>query len=101
MFPIKDSIKSNSFPLVSLALIAINVYVFLKEITAANADIIISNFALVPNTINFSNPSTLLPFITTLFLHGGFIHIISNMWFLWIFGDNVEDTFGKIPFLFL
>src|SRR5690606_22414283 len=54
---------------------------------------------LVPAQIEFSDPSTLLPFLSSQFLHGGFFHIISNLWFLWIFGNNVEDRLGKVAFL--
>lgn len=99
MFPISDSIKSNKFPLITIALIAINIYIFLQEINASNPEAFISAYALIPSTISLSNPQTLIPFITSTFLHGGFLHIISNMWFLWIFGDDVEAYFGRFKFL--
>ena len=51
--------------------------------------------------MQIGNYLTLLPFITAIFLHGGFLHILSNMWFLYIFGDNVEDALGSIMFLLL
>lgn len=101
MFPIGDSIKSKSFPTVTYALIAINVFVFIQEIISANGHKFIDQYALIPQNINIGNLNTFLPFLTALFLHGGFIHIISNMWFLFIFGDDVEDALGKFKFLFL
>lgn len=96
MFPLSDSIKSKSFPLVTITFIAINIYVFFKELVSVNPDQFVNTYALIPSSVHLGNPQTLIPFVTAMFLHGGFLHIISNMWFLWIFGDNVESYFGKI-----
>lgn len=101
MFPISDSIKSRSFPIVTLALIAVNIFVFFQELTAPSTDEVIKQYALTPSLVHFSDWHTLIPFVTSMFLHGGFLHIISNMWFLWIFGDDVEDYFGKFWYLIL
>lgn len=57
------------------------------------------NYALVPALVDFGNPATWWPFIWSMFMHGGWLHIISNLWFLWIFGDNVEAFLGHIGFL--
>lgn len=100
MFPLSDSIRSGKIPLVTLFLIAVNLFAFFKQITTG-PDLFIVQYALIPKNINFLQPVTLYPFITAIFLHGGFFHILSNMWFLWIFGDNVEARIGKIKFLFL
>ena len=99
MFPISDSERTNKFPYINISIIALNIYVFYKELTAPNMDAFISNFALIPSSVNFSHISSFIPFITSMFLHGGFIHIISNMWFLWIFGDNIEEYLGHIKYL--
>jgi len=101
MFPISDSIKSARFPLITLVIIAINIYVFYLELTSGNQNAFISQYALTPARVNFLDPNSLSYFITSLFLHGGFIHILSNMWFLWVFGDNVEAHFGKIKYTLL
>lgn len=101
MFPLRDSHPSYKFPLITLAIIGINIFVFFLELTALNPDVFIYKYALVPQEVNWSNYLTLYPFITSQFLHAGFIHIISNMWFLKIFGDNVEEKFKSIPFLFI
>jgi len=101
MFPISDSIKTHRFPLINIALIAITSFVFIQQLVATNQETFIQTFALIPSLINFSNFSTLFPFITAMFLHGGFLHIISNMWFLWVFGDNIEDHMGWLLFLFI
>ena len=56
-------------------------------------------YGLIPANIDFYRPETLTPFISGLFLHAGFLHILSNMWFLWIFGDNVESLMGHFKYL--
>lgn len=101
MFPISDSIKSKKLPLVTILLIGLNVYYFIKELQAPDINIFIQNSALIPNKINVFNYRSLLPFLTSMFVHAGFFHIISNMWFLWIFGDGAESYFGPFWFLIL
>lgn len=94
MFPLSDSIPTNRFPFLNILIILLTVIVFLNQIFRFSERFIILNFSLIPSLVDFSDFTTLIPFITSIFLHGGFLHIISNMWFLWIFGDNVEDHFG-------
>lgn len=101
MFPISDSIKATRFPLLNLLIIGVNVWVFYLEITSANPDAFISKYALIPSHVHLTDPSTLFPFITAMFLHGGFLHILSNMWFLKVFGDNVEGHMNPLLFLLL
>lgn len=103
MFPLSDSIKAHSFPFVNIAIILATVSVFFLQITAVDFEDFIYQYALIPANINFDNYATLIPFITSIFLHGGFLHIISNMWFLWVFGDNVEGHMGKLiyPIVYL
>ncbi len=103
MIPLKDSQPTNIFPIWTYAIIAVNVYVFYLQMTVADPEALISQYALIPANINFADYTTLFPFITSQFLHGGFLHIISNMWFLFIFGDNVEERAGFLlfPFLYL
>lgn len=94
MFPIQDTKTKGRFPFWVALIVSINVFVFFLEITSENLEGFISQYALIPELINFPHLETLIPFITSQFLHGGFIHIISNMWFLKIFGDNVEEKLG-------
>lgn len=101
MIPISDSIKAKRFPFVNITLIVVTVFVFIQQIAAMNELAFIRSYALIPALVDFGNYYTLLPFITAIFLHGGFLHIISNMWFLWVFGDNVEDSFGIPLFIVL
>lgn len=99
MFPISDSPKTRTFPILNFLIIGANVIVFLQTFFVLNPNSVIAQYSLTPSLVNFSSFSTLVPFVTSLFLHGGFLHIISNMWFLWIFGDNVEDEFGRWKYL--
>ncbi len=99
MFPLKDSNPTYRFPLVTMLLILINVLIFIIEIILINPEFLIENYALIPSKVNFYYYSSLKLFITSQFLHAGFLHIISNMWFLKIFGDNVEEKFGSFLFL--
>lgn len=98
MIPLRDSHPSNIFPFWVITIIGINIYIFFLEITSQNPDLFISQYALIPRLVDFTNIQAFLPFITSQFLHGGFLHIISNMLFLWIFGDNVEERFGFLLF---
>lgn len=109
MIPLKDTTPRRSFPVVTLLLIAANVVVFIHQVTlpphAANA--FINTYAFVPRKIqmalagrNYNLAQAFIPLFTSMFLHGGFLHILGNMWFLWIFGANVEDRMGPATYLF-
>jgi membrane associated rhomboid family serine protease len=101
MFPIKDTIRSRSFPAVTWLLILVNAAVFLFEINLSprGLNAFVQTFAIVPARLDLANPLTWGPLLTHMFLHGGWLHIISNMWTLFIFGDNVEDRLGSFRFL--
>ncbi|MBI4079427.1 MAG: rhomboid family intramembrane serine protease [Candidatus Levybacteria bacterium] len=99
MIPISDSIRAHRFPLLNISLIAANIFVFYLQFSAVNPDLFILQYALIPSQINISDFSTFYPFVTAMFLHGGILHIASNMLFLWVFGDNVETHFGWLFFL--
>jgi membrane associated rhomboid family serine protease len=95
MLPIgDDNSDRRTFPFVTYALIAINVLVFvLLELPQGdNLEAFINRWGTIPSQIVSGNG--LITLITSMFLHGGWLHLGSNMLFLWIFGDNVEDAFG-------
>ncbi len=102
MFPIKDTIRSRTFPIVNWTIILLNVLVFLYEnsLSPHQLDRFILQYALVPVRIQLTNPFTWYPFVTHMFLHAGWFHLLSNMWVLVIFGDNVEDRLGSGRYLF-
>jgi membrane associated rhomboid family serine protease len=97
MIPLKDINPSRSFPIVNLTIILICSVVWLYEVSLEEYEFnhFIYNFGLVPVEV-FSKPYQLF---THMFLHGSWLHIIGNMWFLWVFGDNVEDRLGKFKYL--
>ncbi|TSC63154.1 MAG: Rhomboid family protein [Parcubacteria group bacterium Gr01-1014_106] len=99
MLPIRDHERSERFPFVTIGIIALNAWVFFQELTAPSLERFIEQWALIPALVDFSNLSSLLPFLTSQFLHAGIAHILFNMWYLWIFGDNVESHLGHIRFL--
>jgi len=101
MFPLKDTIRSRSFPLVTWLIIIANVLVFFFELSLSQQELsrLISTFGLTADRIDPANPLTWFPLFSHMFLHGGWVHIISNQWTLFIFGDNVEDRMGSFRFL--
>ncbi len=101
MFPLRDSIRTRSLPIITWVLIIVNVLVFFVELTLSTSGLnaLLSRYAIIPAHLNLANPSTWLPLFTHMFLHGGWFHLISNMWTLAIFGDNVEDRLGSFRFL--
>ncbi|QYX57330.1 rhomboid family intramembrane serine protease [Roseovarius sp. SCSIO 43702] len=101
MFPIRDHNPSGSTPFVTWALIALNILVFLSYYPLARDDYalfrVYADFALVPGLV--TEGYNLHGFLTSMFMHGGWMHLAGNMLFLWVFGDNMEDEMGHIPFL--
>jgi membrane associated rhomboid family serine protease len=93
MFPIgDDNSGERSFPVVTYALIVLNVLFFLVELNGG--DSFIQQWSLVPRRL-LANPAGDFPTIfTSMFMHAGWIHLLGNTLYLWIFGDNVEDSFG-------
>src|SRR6476620_4902945 len=94
-----DNSDRKTIPFVTYALIAINVLVFvlLELPQGQNLDGFLTRWGTIPTQIIAGNG--LLTLITSMFLHGGWLHLGSNMLFLWIFGDNVEDAFGHVLYL--
>ncbi len=99
MFPLSDSTPRQRIPFINYLIIALNIYVFYLELSAPDIEIFINQYAFIPSQFNYLNPASYFYIFSGFFMHGGFMHIISNMWFLFIFGDNVEDALGHIPYL--
>jgi membrane associated rhomboid family serine protease len=97
MFPIGDDNSSRrTVPLVTYALIALNVLFFFVELNGGDA--FIMQWAFVPSRFLANPAGDFLTLFTSMFMHGGWVHLGGNMLYLWIFGDNVEDRFGHLPF---
>ena len=107
MFPLRDTIPSRGVPLVLWLLILANGLVFGFELRLSDADLalLVEHYGVVPVQLSlaphafFSDPGAYLPLLTSMFLHGGWMHVIGNLWILMIFGDNVEDRMGHGRFL--
>lgn len=96
MIPLRDDIPHRRTPIVTWLLIAANVGVFILQL---NRGAPMDRFAAIPAGI--SHGQNLYTILTSMFMHGGFLHILGNMWFLYIFGDNVEDSFGHVGYLLI
>lgn len=108
MIPLKDTTPRRSFPAITILLIVVNVIVFVHqlELSPAASEAFIQTYGLVPAKIqmalagrHYSIQDAFVPLFTCMFLHGGILHILGNMWFLWIFGGNVEDRLGRLVYL--
>ena len=107
MIPLKDDNPTRTFPFINIALILINVLVFFyqaslpphayKAFLLANATIPARIPAFLAGHLGFH--MAFYPLFTSMFLHGGLMHLLGNMLFLYIFGDNIEDSFGHFPYL--
>ncbi|MGH7960679.1 MAG: rhomboid family intramembrane serine protease [Candidatus Binatia bacterium] len=108
MIPLRDTVPSGSMPLMTLVLIVVNALAFLYELRLGPAlERFLLSYGFVPARylyISEAHPWNLadrfVPMFSSMFLHGGWLHLIGNMWTLWIFGDNVEDRLGKGRYLF-
>jgi membrane associated rhomboid family serine protease len=114
MFPLKDDIPSRTFPFVTVSIVALNVLAFLYQVSlgigspgaARAAQEFIEEFGLIPCRLTGACvdpvaglPSPYVTILSSMFLHGGLLHVGGNMLYLWIFGDNVEDTLGHFRFI--
>ncbi len=95
MIPLRDSEPSLSTPFVTISLITVNALVFFYELSLDRFSLnhLIAAHGLIPGRLHLD------AFVTSMFLHGGWLHVIGNMWFLWIFGDNIEDILGHAKYL--
>ena len=107
MIPLRDANPSRRLALVTILLILVNSVIFFYELTLGPAQLerLVFSFGVVPARLTGLAGPTLPPgggletLLTSMFLHGDWLHLIGNMWFLWIFGDNVEDYLGHLRFL--
>jgi len=105
MIPLGDNIPSRRFPFVNYLIIGANFLAFFYELSLGKGlDTFITEWGAVPARVTDAlsggetSPAAFITLITSMFLHGGWLHILSNMLFLWIFGDNVEDSMGHIRY---
>ena len=101
MIPLYDTLHSRRLPVVNWLLIVLNVLVFLYEVRLSPAGLarLTGTWGLVPASLVAHPEVAWVTILTSMFLHGGWFHILSNMWVLFIFGDNVEDRMGGSRYL--
>src|SRR5262245_15943844 len=109
MLPIRDDIPSSRFPVATLGIIILNVLIFFHELKLGpRLEDFLLYFAVIPARYTvpdvaalYSLPQQVVAFFSSMFLHGGWVHLLGNMWTLWIFGDNVEDRLGRARYVAL
>lgn len=107
MIPLRDTIRARRFPVVTVSIIVVNILIFTFQATLPPAQLqwFVTVFGLVPALqIQMFQQApfgleTWIPMVTSMFLHGGWLHLFGNMLYLWVFGDNVEDVLGRGRFL--
>jgi membrane associated rhomboid family serine protease len=107
LIPLRDINPTKRFPIITLSLIVLNVLVFLYELALGGVDgeQFLYSFALIPKRLFYPDATSIggIPaaatIFTSMFLHGGFLHVGGNMLYLWIFGNNVEDAMGRIRYV--
>jgi len=112
MIPLKDDIPSRTFPIVNILLIIANIFFFIVEVSfGEKLTLLFNHFGVIPakffasyyiatdRVVYIGTADRIVPLFTSLFLHGGWFHLLGNMLYLYIFGDNVEDRMGHIRYL--
>lgn len=100
MFPLYDTVRSHKFPFINIMLIVVNILAFLYEaqLGPSALEAFIFEWGLIPVQLAADPSAAWRTIFTSMFLHGGWFHIINNMWVLYIFGDNVESSMGGIRY---
>ena len=109
MIPLKDNIPTRTLPIIAVSFIFVNILIFLWQrfaLQSAESEQVYRYFGFVPHEfiVSLTSQWTLVPYnvmtmFTSMFLHGGFLHLAGNMLFLWIFGNNIEDALGHVRFI--
>ncbi|GJQ60261.1 MAG: rhomboid family intramembrane serine protease [Candidatus Scalindua sp. AMX11] len=107
MIPLRDKNPSNVVPYVTIGIIVVNIVMFFVEISLeTNLDGFLRNYGVVPSKFigdvsgdRATFIATFFPLFSYMFLHGGVVHLLGNIWYLWIFGDNIEDELGHFKYL--
>jgi membrane associated rhomboid family serine protease len=108
MIPLKDDVPTRTFPIITISIVLVNIFIFLwsRTLSPGSEMELVDRYALVPKELltSFASRPDLIPYniltiFTSMFLHGGVLHIAGNMLYLWIFGNNIEDALGHFRFV--
>jgi membrane associated rhomboid family serine protease len=99
MIPLTDDQPTRSFPFATLLIILVNAYVFIGWQQHVGIDQSVALAGFIPSEYAHGTPGAVTHIITSMFMHAGWLHLIGNMWFLWVFGRNVENTCGFFRYL--
>ena len=107
MIPLRDTQPTNNYPVVNNVIIGINVVIFLVQLSQGEGwsrfvyiyGLVPARYSIPQISAYFSASQQIFSFVSFMFLHGGFLHLLGNMWSLYIFGDNVEDRLGPFRYL--
>jgi membrane associated rhomboid family serine protease len=97
LFPYRDENPSYSFPFFTVILIGVNVVIYFLMLGSGGIDFYAARLGFIPSAI-IEKPMVIF---SSILLHANLLHLITNMWFLWLFGDNIEDRFGRLPYFLL
>ncbi|MFW5992385.1 MAG: rhomboid family intramembrane serine protease [Halanaerobiaceae bacterium] len=102
MLPLGDNVPRQKAPVMTWILLLLNVFIFIYQLCLPRREIqyIFYQFGLIPRMLSTAPLGNSLNLLTSMFVHGSLVHLLGNMWILWLFGDNVEDRMGHIPFFF-
>lgn len=109
MIPLKDDVPTSTFPIITIAIVLVNIFIFVwmrMFLNGPDEVLVYKQFGLVPEEllVALTGRPDLVPYnaftiFTSMFLHGGILHVGGNMLYLWIFGNNIEDTIGHVRFV--
>lgn len=103
MIPIRDTIPSRRRPIATWAIIVINIMVFFYQVSLPYEQELemLYQYSFIPSRFvkGIFNPKSYIPLFTSMFMHGSLLHLVGNIWSLWLFGDNVEDNMGPFRFI--
>lgn len=102
MIPLRDSVRPRKYPYINVLLIFLNTAIFIYQLGLTETELIriYYRYGIIPENFLLLQGAGWLPLVSSMFLHGGWFHLLGNMLYLWVFGDNIEDRLGHAGYLF-
>lgn len=101
MIPLRDSVRPKKYPYINILLISLNIAAFIYQLSLTEAELmgLFYRYGIIPEKFLLLQGASWFPLMSSMFLHGGWFHLLGNMLYLWVFGDNVEDRLGHWGYL--